>query len=214
MTPQMLAEAQRAVTSALRFQGNRMFQEDVAKGMAPEQALLKNGSNIFAGDPTGLVNSVHMARMAQNRQAAMGPIRTAPVLDEEGNPRPNMFGTMGPSGSISIHTVPKRETEQQRLEREAADQELKAINERLAKHESDRPMNKSVPRYADWVARKAELQKERADFLGRSGAAAVSTTKAAHRAEGLKHLKANPTRADAIRKRFKDTYGEDLETGE
>lgn len=101
MNAKSLKEAQEAVEMAMRFQGMRGFQDDLAKGVAPGRALLNNARNIFFNSPAALVQAIH-----QSTPFAAGPVQGQHVLDPKTKkPIPGYFAVPGQGGAMNIRQV-------------------------------------------------------------------------------------------------------------
>lgn len=102
-----LAAAQHAVMQAMKFQGLRSYQEDLAMGMPPEQALLKNGHKMFPDNPAQFV---HALTLAKPKMPMTGPVQASPVVDENKIPIKGHYLIQTPEGHFhSITATPSME---------------------------------------------------------------------------------------------------------
>lgn len=108
-----LAAAQHAVMQAMKFQGLRSYQEDLAMGMPPEQALLKNGHKMFPDNPAQFV---HALTQAKPKMPMTGPVQTSPALDENQMPIKGTHIVRTATGGFHIiHDAPSMEDKQAKV---------------------------------------------------------------------------------------------------
>ena len=62
-----IEKAQQAVQAAMKFQGNRGYQKDLADGKSPADALVKWGPLMFYNDPSGMSAAAALARASARR---------------------------------------------------------------------------------------------------------------------------------------------------
>ncbi len=204
-----LKEAMAIVQSAMRFQGARGLAEDLQRGVPLEQSLLKHGEKLFAGHETMLPGALSKAQsqITPSMSSVMGIPVLHPTTKE---PIENLVAIPGKGGGMHIENLaPRGASPENQLAKEARSHEAKLITTELETLIKNMPRETS-PLYAKAKAREAALRKDLKDLYG-AGAGNTAATKDTHRKQGLQHLKDYPHKADAIKQRFLDTYGEQLE---
>lgn len=200
-----LKSAMEAVQAAMRFQGARGFSEELQRGTPPEQALLKHGDKMFYNAPAAFASALGRLK---NSQADTGPIMGVPVIDPATQQAiPGVTAVRGQGGAMHSF-VDKGNTEEKSLAREARRFKASQLKSQIKDAETAlSSIPAASPRRAEAEATLAKL-KEGADALYKP--AVPESDKAEHRKAGQELVKKHPTKAEAIRKRFKDTYNEDL----
>lgn len=59
-----IADAEKAISTAIRFQGLRGYEQDIRSGLTPEQALLRNGPRMFYSHPSAIAPMMRESRPA------------------------------------------------------------------------------------------------------------------------------------------------------
>lgn len=188
MTPQMLKQAQDAVAAAMRFQGSRAFSEDVQAGTPPEVAILKHGPKMFFNNPAGyataLKNSKATAQFSPEVIDVAPGVRAVRISPQH----VQILDKGNEPGTV------ERQLQMVNLRGEHALRHSMVLPEQIA--ESD----KRIAGIEDKIRRtiKGPPIHKGAD-------------KEMHRAQGLKLLGDPRYKADEVRARFQQTYGEPLE---
>lgn len=106
MSPKNLKDAEGAIAMAMRFQGMRGFQDDLASGVAPDQALLKNAQKIFFNAPSALGAAV--GRIANIPPPfTPGPVQAQPVLHPvTKQPIRGLYSAPSKGGAVNIGAIP------------------------------------------------------------------------------------------------------------
>lgn len=184
-----LKSAEAAVAMAMRFQGMRGFQEDVAAGMPQEQAILKHGPKMFFNTPQSYTRALKLAKPVPEFVPSVGEMEGGIKFAKLSPNRIELLNRPPPvsrSGALS-------NVQHERI------QLLKAQRNEAAKTSLEPDELKPYDDKIEAILREAEK------------GGAIPNLKAQHRAEGLKLLKLHPEKAAAIVKRFNETYpGEDL----
>lgn len=186
--PADLKAAEGAVAMAMRFQGMRGFQEDVAAGMPQEQAILKHGPKMFFNTPQTYTRALKLAKPVPEFVPSVGEM--------EGGIK---FAKLSPNRIELLNRPPP-------ASRSGALSNVQHERVQLIKSKRASAAQQGAP--------PSDLQKFDDQIEGilkdaEKGGSSPSL-KSQHRAEGIALLKAHPDKAAAILERFKSQYNEDL----
>jgi len=154
-----IQSAEKAVAAAIRFQGVRMYQADLATGMAHDQALARNAPMMFYQSP-GTAGPMTSAAMGQ--QSPQAAIAARQQATQAAIAQRQQAGIAARQAAATAAAAAKETPEQKRqaaleqVEFSHAAQRYSAARTALAKVDTD----SNVPNPQDKLARKQDLLRE------------------------------------------------------
>lgn len=149
---------QQATQSAQKYQAQQAYQQAIAAGMDPTQAILKFGPMIGAG---GAVGGALRAQTAAAKPKPVpfvpGPVKSFPVLGPDGQPVPNMLSVPNASGrGMETRNIPGSDQPGYVSPRERLQNQQKATADKAQAAQQKQLQQR---KWTDLRAKKRELQK-------------------------------------------------------
>lgn len=197
-------QREKALERAKQLEGNLAFQADIQSGMSPQQALFKNAPNLFYNSQNALASVLRYGS-----RPAQTPFQFGQSIPVEG-------GTLVRTGPGSSVLVRKKEAPVERPPTltgriSALKDYMQLLEEQKFGLRSDDPKRLEIQKKQDEVQKDYDALVKRAATGTTAPAAPVaSPNKEESRQRAKEYISKYPSKADAIRKRFRETFNEDV----
>ncbi len=192
-------QREKALESAKRMEGSLAYQADIQAGMSPQQALLKNAPNLFYNSQNALASVLRYGSRQTKAPFVGGEIINIPggrlIRVSEGQYRLQEDKPEMNTSQYLSHVEKRVEAlQKEREDTRRGSPERTAIDVKI----------KDLTSQADDLMKTIRTRK--------TEAAPVSTgsNKEDSRIRAKEYISKYPSKADAIRKRFRDTFNEDV----